>query len=379
MLVIGRGGGRGGCGCWLCVHGRSPYSGTTIALYWYRQFLPSSVHLCAGHLASFRSYNLKPKNVADNGMSLSPTRTRLRIPNSISNATYPNLWPVPTPPHPKLIRLGSTPEPAVKLDPSLVCVPASREGTVKVVPPTPPEPLPVLAYDAECEEAASFAASSRAWSLYDEYRSDERINTTPPRQPTNQSAKPSTNHTRRHQPTPAARTSFEEAEPQKETRKQSGKIQHTGHAHNRQGGPAGQDPAQALDLALGIGIERDGDFVVEFLDGGLHGALVHADGHLAVVEEALEVVLAGEQVLGQLLVEDVDFVLQVGALRAQGVGGRGAGVLELGAEFGAGGAEEVRLLFFWFARAVRGGMGDGVTERGGGGKGGDGHFQRPIC
>ena len=35
----------------------------------------------------------------------------------------------------------------------------------------------------------------------------------------------------------------------------------------------------------------------------------------------------------------------MGALRAQGVGGRGAGVLELGAELGAGGAEEVGLLF----------------------------------
>lgn len=155
------------------------------------------MHLCAGNLGSFRSYNLNHKNVADNGMSLSPTLSRLHIPNSISQR-YPNLWPVPTPPHPKLIRLGSTPEPAVKFDPSLVCVPASREGTVKVVPPALPEPLPVLEY----EEEASFAACSRAWSLYDEYRSDERINTT---HRANQSVSQA-QHTRRHQPTPAART-----------------------------------------------------------------------------------------------------------------------------------------------------------------------------
>jgi len=50
--------------------------------------------------------------------------------------------------------------------------------------------------------------------------------------------------------------------------------------------------------------------------------------------------------LRQLLVQDVDFVLQVGALRAQRVRGRGARVLDLGAEFGTGGAEEVGFLFF---------------------------------
>lgn len=27
-----------------------------------------------------------------------------------------------------------------------------------------------------------------------------------------------------------------------------------------------EDPAQAFDFAAGIGVERDGDFVVEFLD-----------------------------------------------------------------------------------------------------------------
>ncbi len=37
-------------------------------------------------------------------------------------------------------------------------------------------------------------------------------------------------------------------------------------------------------------------------------------------------------------------MLEVGAFGAEGVGGRGSGVLDFGAQFGAGGAEEVGFL-----------------------------------
>ena len=49
------------------------------------------------------------------------------------------------------------------------------------------------------------------------------------------------------------------------------------------------------------------------------------------------------------MVEDVDFVLELGALGAELVRGRLAVVLDFGAEFGTGGAEEVGFLFFWRA------------------------------
>jgi hypothetical protein len=41
---------------------------------------------------------------------------------------------------------------------------------------------------------------------------------------------------------------------------------HDGHEHDRQHRAAGQDPSQALDLGLGVAVERDGDLVVKGLD-----------------------------------------------------------------------------------------------------------------
>lgn len=66
------------------------------------------------------------------------------------------------------------------------------------------------------------------------------------------------------------------------------------------------------------------------------------------------------------MVEDVDFVLELGALGAELVRGRLAVVLDFGAEFGTGGAEEVGFLFFCRAvsdcgrRGRRSGEGDGT-------------------
>ena len=71
---------------------------------------------------------------------------------------------------------------------------------------------------------------------------------------------------------------------------------------------------------------------------------LHAHGHAAVVEHAAEFIFEGEGFLTDALGEDVVGVLEVGKLGA-GVGGGGfAGVEDFGAEFGAGGAEEVGLL-----------------------------------
>ena len=72
---------------------------------------------------------------------------------------------------------------------------------------------------------------------------------------------------------------------------------------------------------------------------------MHAHGHAAVIEHASEVVFEAQRFLGDALGEDVVGVLEVGELGA-GVGGGGfAGVEDFGAEFGAGGAEEVVLLY----------------------------------
>ena len=57
--------------------------------------------------------------------------------------------------------------------------------------------------------------------------------------------------------------------------------------------------------------------------------------------------------MGGFLGEDVEFVLEVGELGARGLGGGFAGVEDFGAEFGAGGAEEVGFLFLFL---VRGGV-----------------------
>ena len=75
--------------------------------------------------------------------------------------------------------------------------------------------------------------------------------------------------------------------------------------------------------------------------------MVHAHAHAAVVEHAAQVVAQGERVLRYPLGEDVVGVLEVGELGAGAGGGAFAGVEDFGAEFGAGGAEEVGFLFYF--------------------------------
>jgi len=72
--------------------------------------------------------------------------------------------------------------------------------------------------------------------------------------------------------------------------------------------------------------------------------VLHADGHAAVVEHAAQVVAQGEGFLADALREDVGCVVEVGELGVGFCGGGGAGVEDFGAEFGAGGAEEVGFL-----------------------------------
>lgn len=67
-------------------------------------------------------------------------------------------------------------------------------------------------------------------------------------------------------------------------------TRHTGDCH---GGPPRQNPPQAFDLALAVAVERDGDFVVELLDGAVAGLLVHAYVHAAVVKHAAQIVFEG--------------------------------------------------------------------------------------
>ena len=76
--------------------------------------------------------------------------------------------------------------------------------------------------------------------------------------------------------------------------------------------------------------------------------MLHAGGHAAVVEHAAEVVLEGEGLLRDALGEDVAGVLEVGELGAGFRGGGAAGVEDFGAEFGAGGAEEVGFLCLFY-------------------------------
>ena len=72
--------------------------------------------------------------------------------------------------------------------------------------------------------------------------------------------------------------------------------------------------------------------------------LLHADSHAAVVEHAFEIVFQRLGFLGGALGEDVVGVLEVGELGAGFGGGGFAGVEDFGAEFGAGGAEEICFL-----------------------------------
>ena len=118
----------------------------------------------------------------------------------------------------------------------------------------------------------------------------------------------------------------------------------TSHANNRHRRPPRQHPSQALHFALTITIESHGDLVIQLLDRALHAPLLHPHGHLPVVEHPTQVVFQGKRVLRQFLVQDLDFVLQVGALGAHLFVGAFTGVLDLRAKFGAGGAEEVRFL-----------------------------------
>ena len=109
---------------------------------------------------------------------------------------------------------------------------------------------------------------------------------------------------------------------------------------------------------------------MQLRDLAIAGLLLVADGHAAVVEHAAEVIFEGKGFLGCSLGEDVVGVLEVGELGA-GLGDAGfAGVEDFGAEFGAGGAEEVGFLFegvSWW----------GGNEDGGRGKKGGGlHFRR---
>lgn len=75
--------------------------------------------------------------------------------------------------------------------------------------------------------------------------------------------------------------------------------------------------------------------------------LLHADGHAAVIEHSFQVILEGLAFLRGALGEDVVGVLEVGELGAGFGGGGFAGVEDFGAEFGAGGAEEVGFLLIY--------------------------------
>ena len=61
----------------------------------------------------------------------------------------------------------------------------------------------------------------------------------------------------------------------------------TGNCHRR---PPGQHPAEPLDLALAVAVERDRDLVIKFLDGAVQLLLFHADCHLPVVEQSTKIV-----------------------------------------------------------------------------------------
>ncbi|KAI7506317.1 hypothetical protein KC367_g135 [Hortaea werneckii] len=108
--------------------------------------------------------------------------------------------------------------------------------------------------------------------------------------------------------------------------------------------PPRHHPPQAFNLGPRVRLQIDGDFVVELVDLTFHFALLVADGHLAVVEHALQLVLHRPAFLSQPLAEDVDFVLQMGAFRAHLLLFGFAPRRHFGPELGAGRAEEVGLV-----------------------------------
>lgn len=117
------------------------------------------------------------------------------------------------------------------------------------------------------------------------------------------------------------------------------------HQPNRHRRPARQHPPQTLHLALLLRPQHDADLIIQLADLAVARLALHADGHAAVVEHAAELVAEAERLLADALGEDVVGVLEVGELGA-GVGGGGfARVEDFGAEFGAGGAEEVGFLW----------------------------------
>ena len=75
----------------------------------------------------------------------------------------------------------------------------------------------------------------------------------------------------------------------------------TRHASNSHCCPSSEDPPQAFDLALAVAVERDGDFVVELLDGAVASLLLHAHVHAAVVEHAAQIIFQVERFLRRFL------------------------------------------------------------------------------
>ena len=106
-----------------------------------------------------------------------------------------------------------------------------------------------------------------------------------------------------------------------------------------------QHPSQPLHLTLRITIQRHANLIIEFGDLAIARLLLHANGHAAVIEHSFQVFFQGLGFLRGALGEDVVGVLEVGELGAGFGGGGFAGVEDFGAEFGAGGAEEVGFLF----------------------------------
>ena len=72
--------------------------------------------------------------------------------------------------------------------------------------------------------------------------------------------------------------------------------------------------------------------------------LLFADCHFAVIEEASDGVVERQELMVEGLPEDVGIVLEAHALLAHGLVGGTAVVADFGAQLGASGLEEVRLL-----------------------------------
>jgi len=121
-------------------------------------------------------------------------------------------------------------------------------------------------------------------------------------------------------------------------------VQRTSKPSDSQRRPPCQHPPQPLHLALTIAVQRDRDLVIQLLDLAFQLLLLHAHGHPAVVEQPAQVVFERQAFGRRALREDVDFVLQVRALGGHFLRGGFARVEDFGAQFRAGGAEEVVLL-----------------------------------